>query len=144
LGSCYSIFSFMYMFLDRCLSFFFCPLCRLSCIDLRIMITPLVSSLINWGFDRQKYIRINGKTVNVDEMNKAFNWMTGKCTKDFKRYNKIVQLAITIMHVISNFIGQSHLRVRVHFAFFIVWNIDLKWHTLNLLLKWLLKLDKIL
>jgi hypothetical protein len=76
-------------------------------------------------------------------MNKAFNGMTGKCILDFKRYNKIVQLTITIMHVRSNFIGQLHLRVRVHLTFFIVWNIDLKWHTLNVLLKWLLKLDKI-
>ena len=98
LGSCYSIFSFMYMFLDRCLSFLFCPLCCLSCIDLRILI--LVSSLINWGFNRQKYIRNNGNTVNVDEMNNAFNGMTEKRTLDFKRYNKIVQLTITIMHVI--------------------------------------------
>jgi hypothetical protein len=38
-----------------------------------------------------KYIRNNGNTVNVDEMNKAINGMTGKRTLDFKRYNKIVQ-----------------------------------------------------
>ena len=31
-------------FVDRCLSFFFWPLCCLSFFDLRIMITPLVSS----------------------------------------------------------------------------------------------------
>jgi hypothetical protein len=55
-----------------------------------------------------------------NKFNKAFNGMTGKCTLEFKRYNKIVQLTITIMHVISNFIGQLHLRVRVHLTFFIV------------------------
>ena len=33
-------------------------------------------------------------------MNNAFNGMTEKRTLDFKRYNKIVQLTITIMHVI--------------------------------------------
>ena len=45
-GSCYSIFSFMCMFcrsLFVLLSFFFWPLCCLS-FDLRILITPLVSS----------------------------------------------------------------------------------------------------
>ena len=31
-------------FVDRCLSFFFCPLCCLSYFDMRILITPLVSS----------------------------------------------------------------------------------------------------
>jgi hypothetical protein len=41
--------------------------------DLRILI--LVSSLINWGLNRQKYIRNNGNAVNVDEMNKAINGM---------------------------------------------------------------------
>jgi hypothetical protein len=41
-GSCYSIFSFMCMFVLSC--FFFWPLCCLFFFDLRILITPLVSS----------------------------------------------------------------------------------------------------
>ena len=46
-GSCYSIFSFMCMFyrsLFVLLYFFFWPLCCLFFFDLRILITPLVSS----------------------------------------------------------------------------------------------------
>ena len=46
-GSCYSIFSFACMFcrsLFVLLSFFFCPLCFLSFFDVRILITPLISS----------------------------------------------------------------------------------------------------
>jgi hypothetical protein len=46
LGSCYSIFSFMYMFcgsLFVLLYFFFWPLCCLFFYDIRILITPLVS-----------------------------------------------------------------------------------------------------
>ena len=35
---------FLGFFVDRCLSFFFCPLCCLSVFDLRLLITPLVSS----------------------------------------------------------------------------------------------------
>jgi hypothetical protein len=42
--SCYSIFSFMCMFVDRCLSFVFWPLCCLFFFDVQILITPLVSS----------------------------------------------------------------------------------------------------
>ena len=46
-GSCYSIFSFMCMFFRSLLillSFFFWPLCCLISFDIRILITPLVSS----------------------------------------------------------------------------------------------------
>jgi len=46
-GSCYSIFSFMCMFwrsLFVLLYFFFWPLCCLFFFDIRILITPLVSS----------------------------------------------------------------------------------------------------
>ena len=46
-SSCYSIFSLMFMFcrsLFSLLSFFFWPLLCLSCLDLRILITPLLSS----------------------------------------------------------------------------------------------------
>ena len=42
--SCYSIFSVMCMFVDRCLSFVFWPLCCLFFFDVQILITPLVSS----------------------------------------------------------------------------------------------------
>ena len=46
-GSCYSIFSFIYMFcrsLFVLLYFFFCPLCCLFFFDIRILIAPQVSS----------------------------------------------------------------------------------------------------
>ena len=46
-GSCYSIFSFIFMFfrsLFVLLSFFICSLCCMFFLDLRILITPLVSS----------------------------------------------------------------------------------------------------
>ena len=51
-GSCCLIFSFLCMqcFLERCLFFsffFFCPLCCLSSLDLRLLITPLVSSNVS-------------------------------------------------------------------------------------------------
>ena len=48
-GSCYSIFSFMCMFCRSLfvhLTFFFWPLCYLFFFDLRILITPLVSSIL--------------------------------------------------------------------------------------------------
>ena len=48
--SCYSIFSFMCMFcrsLFVLLYFFFCPLCCLFFFDIRILITPLVSSIFS-------------------------------------------------------------------------------------------------
>ena len=35
-------------FVDRCLLFFFCPLCFLSSVDLRILITSMVSSNISY------------------------------------------------------------------------------------------------
>ena len=38
-------------FVDRCLSLFFWPLCCLSVFDLRILITPLVSSNSSWTSD---------------------------------------------------------------------------------------------
>jgi hypothetical protein len=102
----------------------------------------IINDSINYKILSSFNSHINNK-FNVCHFKSIFQTMknvkcTLKCTLHFKRYNKIVQLAITIMHLISNFIGQLHLRVRVHFTFFIVWNIDLKWHTLNLLLKWLL------
>ena len=46
-GSCYSILSFICMFcrsLFVCLYFFFWPLCCLFFFDIRVLITPLVSS----------------------------------------------------------------------------------------------------
>ena len=43
-SSCCSILDFFVMFLDRCLSFFFWPLCCLSFFDLRFLITSFVSS----------------------------------------------------------------------------------------------------
>ena len=49
-GSCYSIFSFICMFVDRCLSFFFWPLCCLFFFDIQILITPLVSSNSSYKF----------------------------------------------------------------------------------------------
>jgi hypothetical protein len=48
-GSCYSIFSFIFMFfrsLFVLLSFFICSLCFMFFLDLRILITPLVSKII--------------------------------------------------------------------------------------------------
>ena len=53
----------------------------------------------------------------------------------------------TIGYVTSNFIGQLYLHVRVNFMFYHVGNcqnIDLKQHTLNLLLKLLFKVNTIL
>ena len=42
-------------FEDRCLSFFFWPLCCLSLIDTRILITTLVSSYSSCGFIHMHY-----------------------------------------------------------------------------------------
>jgi hypothetical protein len=64
-GSCYSFFSFICMFcrsLFVLLSFFFWPLCCLLFFDLRIMITPLVSSKSSY-LNLSVYIEYNLSTI---------------------------------------------------------------------------------
>ena len=45
--------SLVVCFVDRCLSFFFWPLCCLSFIDIRILITPFTSSNSSYGGNRR-------------------------------------------------------------------------------------------
>ena len=61
-GLCYSIFGFLCMFcgsLFVLLYFFFWPLCCLFFFDIRILITPLVSSSYSYWWTKTKYIEIN-------------------------------------------------------------------------------------
>jgi hypothetical protein len=78
LGTCYLIFSFMCMFcrsLFVLLSFFFWPCCCMSFFDLRILLTPLVSSnssCIN------KCVQIRGFSISIEFWLFKSNWGLSK------------------------------------------------------------------
>jgi hypothetical protein len=67
-GSCYSILSFMCMFCRSLLilfSFFFWPLCCLFLFDIRILITPMVSSNFSLkGVSRSRTFKDSQKKAN--------------------------------------------------------------------------------
>jgi hypothetical protein len=76
--------------------------------------------------------------IFYDRTRKRCPFNTGNCLIEVIYEN---QYSNVIGYVTSNFIGQLHFQVRVNFT---SQNIDLKWHTLHLLLKLLFKLNKIL
>ena len=76
--------------------------------------------------------------IFYDRTRKRCPFNTGNCLIEVIYEN---QYSNAIGYVTSIFIGQLHFQVRVNFT---SQNIDLKWHTLHLLLKLLFKLNKIL
>ena len=78
-GSCYSIFSFMCMFcrsLFVLLSFFFWPLCGLF-FDLRILITPLVSSnssFTTFSTNVSKFYLLYVSSINISNKKRRYQY----------------------------------------------------------------------